>query len=278
MMLFLHTFHPSPVLASIGPFLVRWYGLFLMLAALAGYVVTLRIAKRDGWSSDAVLSLFVLTLLAGVLGARLYHVLNEPMYYAAHPLEIIKIWHGGLAIHGGLIAGVLVLWGFARRWRLSLLQLTDLAAPGIAIGQAIGRWGNYFNQELFGRPTELPWGIPINPANRPAEQTTAEFFHPTFLYESLWECAVFVLLLYLHRRRQRMGRTDRLHPGIITFAYLGLASIGRMGTELLRIDQTPHLFGIRLPLLVSGALILVAIAGLWYGVRRSSLRVENKPA
>ena len=262
-MLFLHTFHPSPLLASIGPFVVRWYGLTLAFGALCGFLTLRFFAKRRGWSGDAALTIFFSVLVMGFIGGRIYHVLNEPTYYAEHPAEIVQVWHGGLAIHGGLLFGAATLWWFARRWRIPLLHLTDLVAPAIAIGQSIGRWGNYFNQELFGRPTSLPWGIPIDPANRPPGFETAEFFHPTFLYESLWELGVFLLLFFLLMRAT-------MKRGIATFVYLGLAAFGRLTTESLRIDATPMFFGIRLPLIVSALLIVVAIIGLWYCSKRSN--------
>lgn len=261
MLLFLHTFHPSPLIATIGPFVLRWYGVTLAIGALLGFFTIRFLVKRSGWSSDAALMLFFVTLVVGFIGARLYHVLNEPAYYWERPAEIIQVWHGGLAIHGGLLFGVLALWWFARRWHVPLLRLTDFFAPAIAIGQSVGRWGNYFNQELFGRPTTLSWGIPIDPANRPSGFETIEYFHPTFLYESLWELGVFLLLLFVLTRPQ-------VRQGIATFAYLGLAALGRMATESLRIDATPIVFGVRLPLLVSGMLVVVAILGLWYCSKR----------
>lgn len=268
-MLFLHTVHPSPLLATIGPFVVRWYGLMLALGALLGFLTLRFLARRNGWSSDAALSIFFAVLVAGFIGGRLYHVVNEPAYYWEHLGEIVQVWHGGLAIHGGLLFGIITLWWFARRWQIPLLRLTDMTAPAIAIGQSIGRWGNYFNQELFGRPTALPWGIPIDPANRPLGFETSEFFHPTFLYESLWELGVFVFLLILITR-------TKARQGVATFAYLGLAAVGRLTTESLRIDTTPILFGIRLPLLVSAILLVVAIVGLWYCSKRSALHEAPK--
>lgn len=274
MLMFLHSFHPSPILAELGPFLIRWYGVFLALGAAVGYLVTLRQAKRYGWSSDAVLTLVFWTLIIGFLGARLYHVANEPAFYLENPVLIPQVWRGGLAIHGGLIAGVLVLWWFARRWKVPLLRFTDLFAPAIAIGQAIGRWGNYFNQELFGRPTNLPWGIPIDPANRPPGAETAEFFHPTFLYESLWLVGVFVLLLLASRVAQRRGSIFAI-DGIRTFGYLAFAALGRLGTELLRIDDTPIILGIRLPFIVSAGIVLASAVCLWYCISRSRSRLTT---
>lgn len=268
MITLLHTFQPSPILATFGPFVLRWYGLCLALGALAGYLVVRAKGRRLGWSPDAVTSLFFFTLLFGFLGARIYHVLNEPSYYWQHPIQIVEVWKGGLAIHGGLIAGALTLLWFARRWRIPLARLTDAVAPAIAIGQAFGRWGNFFNQELFGRPTTLPWGIPIDPANRPAGYETVEFFHPTFLYESLWALLVFFVLTLT----QRSERVRRFGDGIVTWLYLGFAALGRFGTELLRIDDTPHIVGVRLPLIVSAILLVVAIGGLWYCAKRATVR------
>jgi phosphatidylglycerol:prolipoprotein diacylglycerol transferase len=260
MLLFLTSFHPSPVVSVLGPFVVRWYGVTLAIGALLAFFVIRRLGTRRGWTPDAPLFLFIVTFLVGFVAARLYHVLNEPGYYLANPLEILKVWHGGLAIHGGIIGGVGALWYVARKWRVPLLSLTDIVAPALAIGQAIGRWGNYFNQELFGRPTDLPWKIPIDPANRPPGYEAAEWFHPTFLYESLWAFALFIVLMVFAKRR--------LPVGVITFVYLGVASLGRFGTEMVRIDDTPILYGVRLPLLVSAALVVVGALGLWYRIKR----------
>ncbi len=266
----LHTFSPSPVVLTIGPFFLRWYGLLLAVGVLAAYGVSQRLARRYGYHPDAIAQAIVLGALAGFVGARLYHVVNEWSYYTAHPAEILAVWHGGLAIHGGILFGALTLLWFARRTRLRFWHLTDMFAPGVLLAQAIGRWGNYFNQELFGRPTSLPWGIPIDPANRPVGATGAEYFHPTFLYESLWDGIGFVLLLLMHRHRLRRGAASPFREGTITMAYLVLYALGRVGTELLRIDDVPLLFGIRLPLLVSLVLFLLGCIGLWYCFRRPS--------
>ncbi|MBI4426212.1 MAG: prolipoprotein diacylglyceryl transferase [Candidatus Kerfeldbacteria bacterium] len=264
--IFLHTFQPPPVLARVGPFTIHWYGLFLSLGALAGYVVWLRLGRAYRLKSVQLETLFFLTVLAGFVGARLYHVLNEWPYYAARPTEILAIWNGGLAIHGALLAGLAVFMVYARRAKLSFPLLADIVVPAVALGQAIGRWGNYFNQELFGRPTALPWGIPIEIVKRPPELVTSEFFHPTFLYESIGSLLVFVILIFLHRRRLAGPEPrGRVSYGIIALIYFIAESLVRTVTELLRVDQVPLVAGVRLPLLVS---ILIALLAAVILVRR----------
>lgn len=261
----LHTFRPSPILASFGPFELHWYGLLIAFGAALGYAVLYQLARRYQYDQDRLLTMFLLTVIVGFLGGRLYHVLNEPLYYWQHPEEIVAVWHGGLAIHGAILAGFFTIWFFCRRNKLALWRILDIAAPAVLLGQAVGRWGNYFNQELFGRPTNLPWGIPIDPMNRPESATSAAYFHPTFLYESLWDLLAVIIILFLHRRQlQKKGGT---RPGIITMTYFVLYGIGRFGVELLRIDQVPIIAGIRLPLIVSTGIVLCGVAGFWYRTR-----------
>ena len=170
-------------------------------------------------------------MLAGFLGARLYEVLFNWDYYGPHPGKIVAVWEGGLAIHGGLIAGPVVGITLAWRWRLPILQSLDVAAPSLFLGQAIGRWGNFFNEEAFGYPTAFPWRLYVSPGQRPAGYEAFEYFHPTFLYESVWNLGVFLALVLWLRPRMR----DR--PGTLFFSYLGLYSIGRGLIEPLRLDS-----------------------------------------
>lgn len=250
----MHDFFPSSVAFSIGAVTIHWYGILLCLGTIVGLVVVHRLTRTTHLDRSWTLDVMLQAILFGFIGGRLYHVLNEPSYYIHHPGEILAVWHGGLAIHGGIIAGFLTLWLSARRRGVSVWQLTDIAAPALAIGQGIGRWGNYFNQELFGTPTAAPWGIPILPAYRPAEFAAATHFHPTFLYESLWNVGVFIMLFFLFRKRHEIA-------GLVTSAYIALASFGRFGTELLRIDDTPIIAGFRLPLLVSALLFICGTIG-----------------
>lgn len=268
--MFLHTFTPQPILATIGPLTIHWYGLFLSVGALAAFFVFRWLGRRHGFKVAELETLFFLTVVAGIIGARLYHVTNEWSVYAAQPKEIISIWNGGLAIHGALLAGLIVMLLYARRKKLSFWKLADCAVPAVALGQAIGRWGNYFNQELFGQPTNLPWGIPIEPLNRPIQYIDSTFFQPTFLYESLGSLAVFTLLIIMHRRMLRSQSGSTLHHvGVVTLFYFVLESLVRIGTESLRIDKVPLLMGVRLPLLVSIGIALAASLFLLYRTKFS---------
>lgn len=271
--MFLHTWSPHPLLGHIGALQLHWYGLLLALGALAGLWAMVRLGKWYQIPSAHLYDLFFYVLIGGLIGARLYHVLNEPAYYSQHPSEILKIWNGGLAIHGGMIVGVLIIWLFGRAKKISPWLLADITAVGLVLGQAIGRWGNYFNQELFGRPTLQPWGIPIDPLNRPAGYTDMVYFHPTFLYESLGCLAIAAVLWWLHRRRQQ--KKDGLGTGSIILVYLILYSLLRLAMELLRIDRVPVILGLRLPLLTSAVLIVVALL-IWF-IRRATFSSPHAP-
>ncbi len=266
---FLHTFHPNPILFTLGPVAIHWYGLLVVLGIVAGIAVATWLAKKYGIKSDQVIDLAFWLVIFGLLGGRLYAVFLFADYYFSHPLEIFAVWRGGLAIHGAIIAGAITLWVYAKKKQQSFWQWADIVVVALALGQAIGRWGNYFNQELFGKPTSLPWGIPIDIANRPQEFLQSEFFHPTFLYESLLNLVVFGILLTLHLRRIKKDchpdpaaageGSPGLQYGIIALIYLILYSAVRIGLEFLRIDETPAALGVRWPIVVSGMIILAAI-------------------
>lgn len=259
--MFLHTWHPHALLLTAGPLELRWYGLLLAVGTLVGYFTVLAVAKRSRLNTNQVTDLFLWLLIFGFIGARFYHVLNEWSFYRAHPDMILKVWNGGLAIHGAIIAGLITLWVVTQRQRLSFWLMADVLVIGLVIGQAIGRWGNYFNQELFGRPTELPWGIPIDPVNRPVAYQGRDFFHPTFLYESLGSLLIFGALWWLHRRRQQHRAPGWWSAdGTIAITYVLLYSLLRIGTELVRIDRTPVISGLRLPIIGSLLFIILAIA------------------
>ena len=266
----LNTYIPDPIFFSIGSFAVRWYGLILAFALLIGYILSKKLARMAKLSGEEISSIYANLALWGLVGARLYHVFNEPSFYFSNPAEIIAVWKGGLAIHGAIIAGIAYLIYAAAKNHLTFWRLADLFAIPLILGQALGRWVNYFNQELFGRPTALPWGIPIAPDNRPAGYDGFTFFHPTFFYESIWNFLIFAVLLILYKKNtkkissQLMEGDGRKPPealakgGLIFWAYLFLYSLGRIGVELLRVDDVPIVLGIRLPLLVSLALFFAA--------------------
>lgn len=256
---------PGAIALQLGPFVIRWYGILMALAIVVGLWLGHRQARREGLPADDLISVAQWAILAGLVGARLYEVIFNWDYYGQYPRKIIAVWEGGLAIHGGLIVGPLVGIWLARRWHVPILRGLDVAAPCLAIGQAIGRWGNFFNEEAFGRPTDLPWKLYISPPHRPPGFTQFDFFHPTFLYESLWDLGVFVIFVAWLRPRLH----DR--PGALFFCYVGLYSIGRFAIEALRLDSF-WIGSFRVPQLASILGVAIAMAGLaWLRHREAAL-------
>lgn len=237
-----------PTSFNLGPIPIHFYGIILMLGAVAAAFVAERLARRHGHSSELVWDGLIWVLIGGIIGARLWHVFLPPQsmieqgittkFYLTHPLDLLMTWKGGLGIPGAVIGGALALYLFARRRKLNFAEWVDIAAPALAMGQAIGRWGNYINQELYGSPTNLPWKIYIAPQNRLPGYETIAYYHPLFLYESLWNLGNFFLLLWLGRRY-----ADRLIAGDLFLIYLIVYPVGRFLLEFLRIDYAP-LFGI----------------------------------
>ncbi|MDP3986298.1 MAG: prolipoprotein diacylglyceryl transferase [Candidatus Veblenbacteria bacterium] len=255
----LHSHIPDAVLFSLGPFAIRWYGLLLVLGVAAGYALTRRRWRELGWPVAQLEGLVVWLVVAGLLGARLVDVFAyEWWYFRDHLGEIFYLWRGGLAWHGGLVGGAVALVWWARRHRWSLFELLDSLAPGLAVGQAVGRWGNYFNQELFGLPTSLPWGIPIAGAYRPQAYLDAVYFHPVFLYEFL---ALVLLAGALWRWRAK------LVAGRLFALYLILSGILRFALEFLRVDEQTLIWGARTGFIVALLAIAVGLAVQWKAPR-----------
>jgi len=246
---------PSPDFNSIdlGQFQLRLYGVSIMLGVLAAVTLTRRRWAAQGGDPEDISSIALWAVPAGLVGARLYHVITDWRRFEGRWLDVFAVWKGGLGIPGGVLLGTLVGVLVARRKGLPTALLMDMAAPAIPLAQAIGRLGNWFNQELFGRPTSLPWGLRIDPANRPPGYERFSTFHPTFLYEALWNLALVGLLIWL-------GRTRRLRPGeLFTLYVLGYA-LGRLWVEDLRIDEASLVFGVRVNIWVSGLAVLAALA------------------
>jgi phosphatidylglycerol:prolipoprotein diacylglycerol transferase len=228
---------------QIGSITIYYYGIIIMLGALAAAGLAAYEARRKGQSSDIVWDGLVWVLIGGILGARLWHILTPPasmveagyttMYYLTHPLAAINIRAGGLGIPGAVIGGLLAIYIFARRRNLDFAFWLDIAAPALALGQAIGRWGNFFNQELYGSPSTLPWAIQINPENRLPGYEDRTTYHPLFLYESLWNFGIVILLLWLGRKYD-----DRLFNGDLFLIYLITYPLGRFLLEFLRLDPS----------------------------------------
>ena len=221
---------PDPIAFSIGPLPVRWYGLLIALSILIGTFLVLRESEKQRLDQEQILNVILLAVPAALVGARLYYVLFNWPYYQHNLAEILAIWHGGLAIHGALIGGFLAAFFLLKKYQINFWQAADLAAPSIILGQALGRWGNFFNQEAYGYevdPAALPWAMYIDGAYR----------HPTFLYESLWDLGIFFFLLWLRRRKG-------LPWGDVFLTYVVLYSLGRFFIEGLRTDSlmlAPHI-------------------------------------
>ncbi len=250
-------FIPSPSVNGVhlGPLHVRMYGLLIAVGALVAIEWAGRRWEARGGDRSEIASLALWAVPAGIIGARAYHVATDNQLYRGHWLDALKIWDGGLGIWGGVAAGVGVGVFIAHRRGLPALRLLDVVAPAIPLAQAIGRWGNYFNQELFGRPTRLPWGLRIDLANRPPGYERFSTFHPTFLYESLWDLAVVGIVLWAERRL-------RLRPGRLFVLYVTAYTFGRFFTEWLRIDPSHRFLGLRLNDWTSAIIFLVGTAFL----------------
>ncbi len=229
------------------------------------------------WNPDHVWNGLIVVLIFAVIGARLYHVLTpspsmaavgieSPLDYFRNPAMLINIRAGGLGIYGGLAGGALGAWIYAKRHNLSLLNWTDIGVVGVALGQVFGRWGNFFNQELYGRPSNLPWAIAIDPEHRLPAYANVERFHPAFLYESLWSLFAFIVLYVLARRY-----SGRLLKGELTALYLIFYAVGRILLETVRLDsRTVSIAGLDLNMAVATlvSLIIAVIAAIWVMVRR----------
>jgi len=260
----------------LGPLPIRFYGIIIVVGILVGGFVATREARWRGENSDRIWDALIWIAIAGIIGARLYHVFSTPAgctetapicgwpWYRNHPLDALMIWNGGLGIFGALLAGGLVVLIYARRHKLPLARYLDIAAPALLIGQAIGRWGNFVNQELYGPPTNLPWGIPIDAAHRygaftdlvryPLETTR---FHPDFLYESVLNVIGFIVLIVVARRLRL-----RLRDGDIFLLYLIWYPANRILVESLRPDAWTVNGGLATAQLVSLVLMAVAVGGL----------------
>jgi prolipoprotein diacylglyceryl transferase len=254
---------PSPGSGAIelGPLTFRAYGVMIALGVLAAVWLAGRRFAERGYSADHAAGMAMWAVPAGIVGARLYHVVTDWQKFEGNWGDAVKIWEGGLGILGGVILGAVAGLAYLRRHGIPYSVGFDVVAPALPLAQAIGRWGNWFNQELFGGPTDLPWGLEIDPENRPADHIDAETFHPTFLYESLWNLAVVAVLL-------RIDRTRRLAPGHLFAAYLALYSIGRLWVEALRIDEANEIAGVRVNIWVFSVVLVVSAAIAAQGMRR----------
>lgn len=239
---------------SWGFLTVHYYALCILVGIILALIIGRRRYAQLGGNSDEILDVAIYAIPAGILGGRLYHVITSPdAYFGAggHPLDALKIWQGGMGIWGAISVGALVAFvAFKQKVRSTTFStLADAIAPTLLFAQAIGRVGNYFNGELFGKPSSLPWALSVPLAQRPAGYERFTTFEPTFLYEALWcECAGIVLIY--------LGRYFLAHPGVSFFAYVSLYTLGRTWIETQRIDTAHRLFGVRINVWVSALLFV----------------------
>jgi phosphatidylglycerol---prolipoprotein diacylglyceryl transferase len=252
---------PDPIAFTLGPLTIGWYGLMYAIGLAVVYVVLVWLAKRAGEDPDVVNNGIIIVAVAALVGGRLYHVIDEWERYAADPIRIILPPYSGLGVYGGIITGTLAAFWYARRRGVSFPRWADIVAPSLFVMQAIGRWGNYFNQALYGPPTTLPWGIPIDCAHRLEAYACAVVpetarFHPLFLYESISGLLGAVVLVWLGFRLR-----DRLVPGDLFLLFAIWYGVTRFALETLREDNWLF-FGIPVAQMVSIAFIAAGVIGL----------------
>ena len=239
---------PGSQLVNLGFFSIKWYGLLIALSILLGLNLSKKLARYRGIDPHLVSEILPSLILSSIIGARIYYVIFEYRQFSGDnfftPIRIfniylnipsfLAIWEGGIAIHGALLGGFLSIYLFCKSKKIPLKIFLDLLMPSVILGQAIGRWGNFFNNEAFGIPTNLPWKVFIPLSNRPIIFANYQFFHPTFLYESLWNLLIFILLIYVFNKQ---NKENSILPGLITCLYLITYSFGRFWIEGLRIDS-----------------------------------------
>ena len=245
---------PGEVAFSLFGMPVYFYGITLAVAVLTGFVTSSLIYTNlyDKSGGEKLIDMAPILIITGVMGARLYYCVVNYSYYIVHPMQIFDIRQGGLSIHGMLIAGIITLIILVKKYKLSFFKTADVAACGTALGQAIGRWGNFFNSEAFGLPCSLPWKLYIPPSHRPTFLLDYDYFHPTFLYESMLDLIIFFILLKLLFKYK-----DR--HGLVFGIYLILYSLARIAVEALRTDSALNIFGIPIAQLISVLIIIVSV-------------------
>ncbi len=246
---------PGDILFRVFDFPVYYYGLILAASCLIGVYTAFLFFKKYNPDKDynAIWDFSAYIIIAGILGARLYYCLLNPVYYFYHPGEILFIRQGGLSIHGGVTVGILLLIILAKKHKLPVWNLLDAFVCGTAIAQAIGRWGNFFNSEAFGFPTNLPWKLFIPLSRRPVEYADYNFFHPAFLYESILDLIIFIFLFFA------IKKFAKKQPGVTFCLYLTLYSLVRIFTEYIRIDSALNLYGIPVAQIISVCWIIIAL-------------------
>ena len=264
----------------IGPLEIRFYGIIIVSGAVLGAWLATREAKRRGHNPDIVWDLLIYLMIGGIIGARIWHIFTPSPnilvrdsitgqmvnpYFAGgtiHILDILAIWKGGLGIPGAVIGGAIVLYFYSKANKINFAEWADIIAPSMALGQGVGRWGNYFNQELYGAPTNLPWKIFIDPAHRLPAYLDVDYYHPLFFYESLWNFFNMFLLIWISRRY-----ADRLRTGDIFLVYLIVYPVGRFFLDFLRLDAS-MVGGININQTIMGVVALCSAGFLYFRHRK----------
>ncbi len=264
---------PSPETGvwQLGPFPLRAYALGIIVGALLAIWIGDRRLVARGGRPGFIADMAIWAIPAGIVGARIYHVITDPQLYfgkGRDPVEALYIWQGGLGIWGAIAGGGLAAWWYCRRHDVPFLRVADALAPGLLVAQAVGRIGNYFNSELFGKPTELPWALEIAPQYRPSGFEQFATFHPTFLYEMLWNLAAAALIVLVDRR-------VRLTGGRAFALYVMLYTAGRFWIEQLRIDTVNELGPFRLNVWTSMVVFALALAYFLWSRRRDAARAPE---
>lgn len=245
---------PSQILFTIFGVNIYYYGVIMAIAITAGTLISdWAGSKFLELKKETVIDMAPYFIIFGIIGARLYYCILNYDFYLRFPTEILAIRHGGISIHGAMLGGVFGLWLFSIRHKVSLLKLCDVCAVGLPLAQAIGRWGNFFNSEAFGPPTNLAWKLYIAPQYRPIPYQDYEFFHPAFLYESILDFCIFIILFFL----MKSGKIKK--EGNITLIYLILYSVIRILVESLRLDSVKYVFGLPVAIFVSIGIIILSV-------------------
>ncbi|MDR3642130.1 MAG: prolipoprotein diacylglyceryl transferase [Candidatus Doudnabacteria bacterium] len=250
-----------PQTFRLGPVVIHYYGIIMAAAAAAGFVLATSRVRKFDLEPKAAEDMLFWVIVGGFVGARLYHVLSSFGYYLQYPLDAFKVWNGGLSIYGAVLGGILTLWVLKRLFtnHYSLFTILDWLAPSVILGQIIGRFGNLFNYEAFGYPTNLPWKMFVPEIFRPVQFIRSAYFHPWFLYELLGNVLILTFLL-------KMGKPKR--PGQVVLFYILLYNSLRFCLEFLRIDST-FIGAFRLNAISSLVLVLAAAVGLFYANKRT---------
>lgn len=256
-------FHsPGQVAFYIFNFPVFWYGIVMACAVFAGVVTADNLAKKTIIPPNFIIDNAPFLIITGIIGARLYYCILNIAYYIKNPLQIFDIRQGGLSIHGMIIVGVLTVFYLAKKHKITFFKLADILACSLPLAQSIGRWGNFFNSEAFGLPTNGEWGLFIPLANRPFDFELFEYYHPTFLYESVLDLFVFFVLLFILKKTKRSG--------VVFFSYLILYAIVRIMVEYIRMDSALNIWGLPVAQIISIIMIQAGTAGLYLLSRKNN--------